>query len=301
MIGFRRLFGQVKCAVIGMIHVDALPGTPNSSSSIINIVDKACEEAELYKSAGVNGIMLENMHDIPYVTSVNIGPEIVSCMTKVAVEVKKVVPPTIPMGIQILAGANEHALAVALAAGLDFVRVECFVFSHVADEGIMNGCAGPLLRYRRQIGAQNILIFADIKKKHSSHSLTEDVSISEMAKAAQFFNADGIIVTGSSTGQPADLKHLYGIKNVKRCRDDYAKKHSNKMRKRLYTSYGNGDVKASTEIPLLIGSGVTIQNWSKYCSTADAVIIGSHFKVKGEWKNSLDVNAIKKFMHNANI
>lgn len=51
-------------------------------------------------------------------------------------------------------------------SGLDFIRAEGFVFSHVADEGIINACAGDLLRYRKQIGAENIQIFADIKKKH---------------------------------------------------------------------------------------------------------------------------------------
>lgn len=50
--------------------------------------------------------------------------------------------------------------------GLDFIRAEGFVFSHVADEGIINACAGNLLRYRKQVGAENIQIFADIKKKH---------------------------------------------------------------------------------------------------------------------------------------
>ena len=50
--------------------------------------------------------------------------------------------------------------------GLDYIRAEGFVFSHVADEGLMNACAGPLLRYRKQIGADNIQIFTDIKKKH---------------------------------------------------------------------------------------------------------------------------------------
>lgn len=49
---------------------------------------------------------------------------------------------------------------------MDFIRAENFVFSHIADEGITNSCAGNLLRFRREIGAENIFIFTDIKKKH---------------------------------------------------------------------------------------------------------------------------------------
>lgn len=64
-------------------------------------------------------------------------------------------------------GANKEALAVAMASGAQFIRAEGFVFSHVADEGWMDSCAAELLRYRRAIGAEDILVFTDIKKKHS--------------------------------------------------------------------------------------------------------------------------------------
>lgn len=67
---------------------------------------------------------------------------------------------------QILAGGNQEALAVSKACGLQFIRAECFVFSHIADEGLMNACAGPLLRYRKAIDAEEVLIFTDVKKKH---------------------------------------------------------------------------------------------------------------------------------------
>jgi len=107
--------------------------------------------------------MIENMHDIPYLNT-HVGPEITAAMTVIGYEVRKI--SELPCGIQILAAANTEALAVALAAGLQFVRVEGFVFAHVADEGLMNSCAGELLRYRKQIGAEHILVFTDIKKKH---------------------------------------------------------------------------------------------------------------------------------------
>jgi hypothetical protein len=67
---------------------------------------------------------------------------------------------------KVLAGGNKEALSVAQASGLQFIRAEGFVFSHVADEGFTDATAGPLLRYRASIRADNILIFTDIKKKH---------------------------------------------------------------------------------------------------------------------------------------
>jgi len=89
--------------------------------------------------------------------------------------IRKTVTAPLPLGVQVLAAANREALAVALAVGATFVRVENFVYAHVADEGLMPVAdAGPLLRYRRQIGADHVKILADVKKKHSSHALTAE-------------------------------------------------------------------------------------------------------------------------------
>ena len=104
------------------------------------------------------------MHDIPYVNK-SVGPEIVAGMAAVCSAVKNEVG-NIPCGTQILAGCNAQAIGVAKACDLDFIRAEGFVFSHVADEGIMNADAGDLLRYRKLVNAENVLVFTDIKKKH---------------------------------------------------------------------------------------------------------------------------------------
>ena len=111
--------------------------------------------------------MLENMHDTPYLRG-TVGPEIVAALAIIARVVKD--ESKLPCGIQILAGANREALAVAHAAGLDFIRAEGFAFAHVADEGILESSAADLLRYRRAIGAEHVEVWADVKKKHSSRS-----------------------------------------------------------------------------------------------------------------------------------
>lgn len=124
-----------------------------------------------------------------------IGAEVTASMARVSTEIKQILP-HIPCGVQVLASANCQALAVAKVANLQFIRAEGFVFSHVADEGFTDACAGQLLRYRKQIDAENVLIFTDLKKKHSSHSITNDVSLLETVHAAEFFLTDGVILTG---------------------------------------------------------------------------------------------------------
>ncbi len=260
-----KLFGVNKL-VIGMIHVDALPGTPKYKGDVDNIINSAVKEAMIYKNSGIDAIAIENMHDIPYLKR-NVGPEIISLMSIIGREVKKA--SQLPCGIQILAGANKDALAAAHSAGMDFIRSEGFVFAHVADEGIMESDAGELLRYRKQIGAENIFIFTDIKKKHSSHSITSDVDIVETAKAAEFFLSDGVILTGTSTGKETDIDEL------KKVRD-------------------------AVKIPVLIGSGLTADNIEKYFPAADAFIIGSYFKHDGDWKNKVDADRVKALMNKIN-
>ena len=89
---------------IGMVHVRALPGTPNHKQPIDEIVSIACDEARTLQDAGFDGVLIENMHDAPYLMSDRIGPEIVASMTRVGSEVSRCV--TVPMGVQVLAGAN---------------------------------------------------------------------------------------------------------------------------------------------------------------------------------------------------
>lgn len=141
--------------------------------------------------------MLENMHDLPYVQSQHFGPETVSALTRLAFEMRQIIPEKTPCGIQVLASGNREALAISKVAGLQFIRAEGFVFAHIADEGLTDACAGQLLRYRRHIQADDVLIFADLKKKHSSHAITGDISLLETAHIAEFFMADGVIVTGN--------------------------------------------------------------------------------------------------------
>ncbi len=256
----RDFFAKPK--LIGMVHLLALPGTPAYGGDVRAIAAQAIAEASLYQELGLDAIILENMHDIPYLNR-EVGPEIVSSFAAIATLVRQAI--SLPIGIQILAGANQAALAVAQAAELDFIRAEGFVFGHLADEGYMDSDAGSLLRYRRAIGAENIAVFTDIKKKHSSHAISADVSIGETASAAEFFRADGLIVTGSSTGKEASIGDLEAVR-------------------------------VASSLPLLIGSGLTPQNLHAYLPYADGFIVGSYFKRDGLWSNAIDPDRVKAFV-----
>ena len=254
---------SVPKAVVGMVHVAALPGTPRSEDGIEAICERAVSEAKMLADAGFDALIVENMHDVPYLRR-NVGPEIVASMAVIAREIREAVG--VPLGVQVLAGANRAAVAVAQASGAGFIRAEGFVYAAVADEGLLDEAdAGPLLRYRKMIGADDVKVLVDVKKKHSSHAITADVEIAEAARAAEFFGADGVIVTGIATARPTDINDLR-------------------------------QVRVATKLPLAVGSGTRPENIREMFEYADAVIIGAWYKVRGDWRNAPDPARVEEII-----
>lgn len=260
-----------KKALIGMVHVRALPGTPYNHMGLEEIVDIAVEEAGILVEAGFDALIIENMHDRPYLMRDEVGCEIIAGMTRVGLAVKEKINKIkeVPFGVQILSGANKAALAVAQAVGANFIRAEGYVFASVADEGLLSKAdAGELLRYRKSIGAENdIAIYADIKKKHSSHAITSDLDITQTAQAAQFFGADGVIVTGTATGEPVDIEELASVRSA-----------------------------VGDSMSVLVGSGVTPANIAELLPYADGLIVGSWYKKAGLWLNELDTDRVRSMV-----
>src|SRR5207253_7779084 len=193
-----------------------------------------------YVDAGVDAIVLENSHDVPYIRP-PLPAGAIKVMREIALEARSRFSG--PIGIQMLEAANVTALEIAAAARLGFVRVEGFVFAHVGGAGIIEGCAGKLLRRRQQLGGEGIRIFADVKKKHCSHALTGDLDIVDELKQAEFFLADGVIITGARTTEPPDTVELRRVKRA-------------------------------AQVPVVIGSGMTAQNIGRHYPLADGFIVG---------------------------
>ncbi|MCH2135784.1 MAG: BtpA/SgcQ family protein [Phycisphaerales bacterium] len=248
--------------LIGMVHVGALAGTPLGGECISAITDRAVAEAALLDEAGFDAILLENMHDAPYLLR-DVGPEIVAGMTAATAAVRSAVQ--VPVGVQILAGANRAALAVAQACGGSFIRAEGFAYATVADEGLLHEAdAGPLLRERKRLGAQ-VSIWADVQKKHSAHALTGDLDIVELAHGTAFMGADAVILSGPATGRRADLDQVRRVSDA-------------------------------LDIPVIVGSGVDATTVKPTLAAAHAVIVGSAIKIDGHWANTHDPEAVKRFV-----
>ena len=245
-----------------MIAVLPLPGSPRYDGNDKRILEQALSDLENYIDVGADAVLLENSHDLPYIKA-PLPENAMRLMEAIAREVRARFIG--PIGIQMLEAANETALEIAHAAQLDFVRVEGYVFAHVGGAGLIEGCAGKLLRKRKALGCDQIRIFGDVKKKHCSHALTGDLDILDEVKQAEFFLVDGVIVTGARTTEPPDLAELRRVRK-------------------------------NAHVPVLIGSGLTAQNLKTYFRVADGFIVGSTFRKNGEFLGELERKRLDAFM-----
>jgi len=245
-----------------MIAVLPLPGSPLYDGDDQRVTDQALADLDMYKRAGVDSIIFENDHDLPYIQP-PLDEKGIALMTEISKEARKRFNG--PIGIQMLEAANITSLEIAADADLDFIRVEAFVFAHVGGSGIINGSAGKILRRRKELNAEHIKVFADVKKKHGSHSLTIDLDIRDEIMQAEFFLVDGVIVTSQFTGVNPDKNDLI------------------KARK-------------ATKLPVLIGSGMNANNISEYLPLADGFIVGSYFRKDGKFLEKLESERLSRFM-----
>lgn len=257
------IFSRSK-AVIGVIHCAPFPGAPKyRGKTVSDIIDRALYDAENYLSGGVHGLIIENHGDIPFSKPEDIGPETAALMAVITDNIRRRFQ--VPLGINVLANAAIPALATALAGGAAFIRVNQWANAYIANEGFIEGAAAKALRYRSQLRAEHIRVFADSHVKHGSHAIVADRAIAELTRDVEFFDADAVIATGQRTGDSATLSEI-------------------------------DDIRSATSLPLLVGSGVTLGNVVEILGRTQGVIVASALKQDGVWWNPVDSARVKHFM-----
>lgn len=249
---------------IGVVHCPAFPGSPRyDGRPMQDIYDAALRDCAAYAAGGIDGLIIENHGDVPFLRPEEIGHETAAFMT--AITTRAISETGLPTGINVLANAPIPAFAVAAASGASFIRVNQWANAYVANEGLLDGEAARALRYRRHIAAQNVAVFADSHVKHGAHAITGDRTISELTRDLEFFDANAIIATGQRTGDAATNAELT-------------------------------EIRAATQLPVLVGSGVTEDNVDRILKLANGVIIGSSLKRDGVWWNEVETPRVAAFM-----
>jgi len=251
-----KLFHRPK-PLIGTIHCLPFPGAPRYRGEKLDaIVAHAISEAKAYEQGGLDGIIVENAWDLPFLRPEDIWYETVATLSVVTKCVRDAT--SLPVGVNLLANGGEAAVAVAKAADASFIRVNQFVNAYIANEGFVQGNSAKILRYRSALHAQEIAVFADVHVKHGSHAIVADRPVVEQARDAEFFDADVTIATGNHTGDPTPVEE---IENIRR----------------------------GTFLPVIIGSGLSVENASELLAKADGAIVGTSLKEGGAWWGNVSV------------
>ncbi|WP_200947896.1 BtpA/SgcQ family protein [Phycicoccus sp. Root101] len=257
------MFGVAK-PIIGTIHLPPLPGTPRyDGQPVKQIRQRAVEDARRYAEGGVDGLIVENEGDIPFVKPDDLGPETPACMAVVTAAVIEAVG--LVTGVLVLANATMHSIAVAKAAGAQFVRANQWANAYIANEGFLEGTAGQALRYRASLGGNDIKVLADVHVKHGSHAIVGDRTIAELTRDTEAFDADVLIATGERTGDPTRVDEIRAISDV-------------------------------ATRPVLIGSGLNAGNANELLMHANGAIVGSAMKEEGAWWNPVSVDNTRQIM-----
>jgi uncharacterized protein len=255
-------FGVPK-PVIGMVHLWPLPGAPGYTGyGMQTIIDHALRDAEVLVQGGVDGLIVENMWDLPYYVGAEVKPEAMTTQAVVAAEVVKSFP--LPVGINVIHNGGIVCLAIAVAARARFIRVCILTGSRLWDTGELDhGCAADLVRKRKELHAEGIHIFADVDKKHSVSF--PGLDLATHIEWTEFYGADALIVTGRMTGSAPDAEKVREARSL-------------------------------ATRPILVGSGSNRENIGPFLQYADGVIVGSSLKKDGVMQNPVDLQRVREFM-----
>lgn len=259
------IFG-IDIPIVGMVHLDSLPGSPQAADGLSPVIDAAVRDAKRLVAGGVDGLMIENYGDSPFYPE-DVPKHTVASMTRIASAVGERVD--CPLGINVLRNDAEAALSIAAAVDAEYVRINVHTGAVVSDQGIIEGRAYETLRLREQLGVEtNILVDVDVK--HATPLGRERSLSAQISDLVDRGHADGLILSGPQTGHSVDHEALEKAAAVV------------------------GETGLST--PLFVGSGLTPDSVDQLLSVADGAIVGTALKAGGQTTNPVDVDRVEQLM-----
>jgi uncharacterized protein len=250
--------------IIGVVHLLPLPTSARWGGSLKAVIERAEQEATALAAGGVDGIIVENFFDAPF-TKDCVDPAVVSAMTIIVDRIMNLV--VLPVGINLLRNDAKGAIAIASCVNAQFIRVNVLTGVMATDQGLIEGQAHQLLRYRRELGT-DVGIFADVLVKHA-----RPLGMPNLTNAVQDTIerglADAIILSGWATGSPPSFEDL-----------------------ELACAAANGT-------PVFIGSGASWENITQLMKVADGAIVASSLKRNGKITEPIDPIRVAQFVEAA--
>ena len=257
--------------LLGVVHLQTLPGAPRPSLGIGVVRERALRDVEAMVEGGFRNIIVENFWDSPFPVDSS-GPHVAACMASILTDIRNRFGNEINIGVNVLRNDARSALGIAASVEAGLIRVNVHVGATWTDQGLIQSEAHALLQYRRSLGFDGpsngrlwtpgrVAIAADIMVKHGSPAGKS--SLSEMAKdAVMRGGADVLIITGASTGFPAQLDDLDVVQD------------------------------AVGPTPVWVGSGVQPENASEWRQRANGAIVGSYLHQEGDLMAPIDPDRV---------
>ncbi len=248
--------------VYGVVHLKSLPGSPGNYLPLDEIIELAQEDVNNLIFGGVDGIIIENFGDTPFVKD-DISKRTLASFTTVVENIEY--DRDIKVGINVLRNDGISALSIAEATKADFVRIN--VLNNVmmyTDQGMIEGKAHEIAQFKNSLNKE-IEIYADVFVKHAvppEGSKIENHTEELIYRAG----ADVVIVTGDGTGHEINVEDLNKVRDI------------------------------VPQGKLAIGSGVNEENIEQYVDLADIVIVGTNFKVDQDVSKRVDQRSVEQLI-----
>lgn len=241
-----------------------MPGDPlHGGGSFDAVLDAARRDAEAIAAGGADAIIVENFGSAPFPKGTPdqpTPPHAIAAIALAASECKRA--SGLPVGVNVLRNDARAAIGIAAACGASFVRVNVHVGAYVTDQGVIEGRAFETLRYRRELGATSIAILADVRVKHAAPLAPVAVG-AEVEDCLKRGGADAVVVTGTGTGRPVSRELLAEV------------------------------AAHAGEAPVLIGSGLDPDRAEELAPLADAAIVGTWIKERGDVRAPVDRERVR--------
>ena len=260
---FETVLGTKK-PVIAMVHLGALPGTPlhDNERGLEGLVEAARADLTALQAAEVEAIMIGNENDRPYEFHVDTAST--ATMAYVIGQLRDQI--AVPFGVNVLWDPRS-TIALAAATGAAFCR-EIFTGTYASDMGHWAPDAGSALRYRKQLGRDDLLMLYNVSAEFADS--LDRRPLPDRARSAVFSSIpDTLMVSGKITGEAAKMEGLEALKAVQ------------------------------PDIPVLANTGVKHDTVAEVMRVANGCIVGSSLKVDGDTWNAVDPDRARDFMDRA--
>ncbi|NPV71811.1 MAG: BtpA/SgcQ family protein [Firmicutes bacterium] len=247
MSWLKEKFGTDK-VILASVYLPPLPGSPGfkPGTSMDQMVEQVVEQLEPLREGGVDGALLGNQGDRPFLAGV--GHETVAAATRVISDAVRAAP--IQFGVTVF-WDTAAAIAIARATGACVVR-GVFGGAYAGEMGLVQVSSGEIQRYRNSVDASGIRTMFMLKPIWSYTLDPRPVEV--MAReAVTVSGADSIALCGPEVGDAPDLGDLEKARQ------------------------------AAGGVPVLLNNGANTSNVGSILKVCDGVVVATSLKKSGKF------------------